>query len=119
MSKRSMPLAPGLVSLLFLALLTLAPSASANATPITYNFIATSASPNVSDFTLSYTDNDMDNMFDLTELVPNSFSGVTVEGDFFDDLAAIPVHSVDSPLTDGDYIAVIGPAWKFHTMVPC
>jgi len=114
MSKRFTAFIPCLVPLLFLAIFTFVPSGPAHGTPITYGFLATSQQPSkVSDFTLSYMDNDGDSHFDLSELVPNSFSGVTVQSELFSTLVAVPLHSADSPMTDGTYAT-----WKFQG-VPC
>jgi hypothetical protein len=114
MSKRFAVLAPCLVSLLFLAILTVAPSAPAHGTPITYAFTAMSQLPSeVTDFTLRYRDNDEDGRFDLSELLPDTFSGMTdvIYGSFYAKLVGVPVNSTQSPQTDGTL-----EVWQFRNL---
>jgi hypothetical protein len=78
---------------------------SYTATPAsTYTLKAHASNPNVwTDFSLVWHDQNSDGLFQIAEVNPGSFTGVTYvpHGDVYNQIEAVPVNSSGSPYTGG------------------
>lgn len=86
----------------FLAIPAVAPAAIAVAT--TYSLEAASSAPQEwTDFSVIWGDSNQDGLFQIEEMEPGGFSGVTYLplAVFYDQIEAVPVRSDQSPYTGG------------------
>lgn len=90
---------------LFLLIPALAlPSFALTTAVTTCSFEAVTEAPwEWDNFSVAWTDNNQDGLFQLDELEPGGFSGVTylTFGRFYDTIEAVPVWSTESPYTGG------------------
>jgi hypothetical protein len=65
-------------------------------------------------FSLRYYDADGDNRFSLNELIPGTFTGVSLQmGVYYTTIEGVPINGLFSPLTDGPPFGSMPEYWQF------